>query len=29
LRVTYLAGGKGTYTTANPGYFATWTKQSS
>ena len=27
LREKYLAGGIGTYTTSNPGYGATWTKQ--
>jgi len=27
LRAMYLAGGKGTYTTTNPGYSPTWTKQ--
>jgi hypothetical protein len=27
LRAKYIAGGAGKYTTANPGFSATWTKQ--
>jgi hypothetical protein len=27
LHAKYLAGGIGTYTTANPGDYAVWTKQ--